>query len=84
MLEYSMFERLPFRSQAEVIAKTGTIVASRRYGQWHVTLFALNDRFVELWSGEQAQVFSTFKEAASKIAIFEPYLNEVNIGELER
>lgn len=83
MLEYSMFERLPFRSQAEVIAKAGTIVASRNYKQWHVTLFELDNRFVELWTGEKVQVFSTFKDSASKIAIFEPYLDAVDVQELD-
>ncbi|NDK57439.1 hypothetical protein [Pontibacter fetidus] len=82
MLEYSMFERLPFRSQAEAIAKNGTILARRKYNTWHVTLYEFNDTFVELWSGDAVQVFSTFKASASKVAIFEPYLDSVDVGEL--
>ncbi|HEY4650389.1 MAG TPA: hypothetical protein VIG72_03200 [Pontibacter sp.] len=79
MLEYSMFERLPFRSQAEVIARAGTILASRRYNNWHVTLYEFNNTFVELWSGEQVQVFSMFKHTASKVAVFEPYLGAIDL-----
>jgi hypothetical protein len=79
MLEYSMFDRLPFRSQTEAIAKHGTILAQRQHNKWVVTLYEFNNTFVELWSGEQAQVYSTFKHSANKVAIFEPYLDDVDV-----
>ncbi|MBC5774833.1 hypothetical protein H8S95_12220 [Pontibacter sp. KCTC 32443] len=82
MLEYSMFERLPFRSQAEAIAKDGTILAQRQYNKWLVTLYEFNNTFVELWSGDNVQVFSTFKKSANASAIFDPYLDQVDVQDL--
>lgn len=74
-LEYSMFERLPFRSQTESLAKDGIILAQRNYNNWTVTLYTLHNSFVELWTGEQAQDISTFKASADMAAILEPYVD---------
>lgn len=82
MLEYSMFDKLPFRSQAETLAKDGTFVAQRQHNNWTVTLYSLNDSFVELWTGEQVQVFSTFKKSAKALAILEPYAEAIDIKEV--
>ncbi|MEJ8756996.1 hypothetical protein WG947_08320 [Pontibacter sp. H259] len=82
MHEYSWFERLPFRSQTEAIAKHGTILAQRQHNKWQVTLYEYHNTFVELWSGEQVQVYSTFKSNANKVTIFEPYLDGVNVQHL--
>lgn len=79
MLEYSMFERLPFRSQAESLAKDGTILAQRNYNGWEVTLYSLNGLFVELWAGKEAQVISTFKKSANAIAVLDPYIDDMNV-----
>ncbi|WP_439883259.1 hypothetical protein ACSX1A_08805 [Pontibacter sp. MBLB2868] len=81
MLEYSMFERLPFRSQTESLAKDGIILAQRKYNGWEVTLYTLNGQFVELWTGKDAQVISTFKKSASAVAVLEPYLDEIDVQE---
>lgn len=77
-----MFERLPLRSQAETLAKDGIILAQRRYNNWTVTLYTLNNAFVELWTGEEAQVISTFKKSANAMAVLEPYLGEVDVREV--
>lgn len=77
-----MFERLPLRSQAETLAKEGTILAQRRFNHWTVTLYTLNNTFVELWTGEEAQVISTFKKSANAMAVLEPYLGEVDVREV--
>ncbi|TPE46339.1 hypothetical protein [Pontibacter mangrovi] len=82
MLEYSMFERLPFRSQAELIAKDGVVLAQRKYNGWTVTLYTLNGSFVELWAGEQVQMFGTFKRTANTLAILEPYADGVDLQEV--
>ena len=84
MLEYSLFERLPFRSQAEAIAKDGTLLAQRTYNNWTVTLYELNNSFVELWSGSDAEVFSVFKKSANKVAIFEPYIDHLEVSSFLR
>ena len=77
MLEYSMFERLPFRSQEEVIAREGTLLAQRLHNGYTVSLYALKDSFVELWSGEEVQVYSSFKKTANASAILEPYTCDI-------
>lgn len=82
MQEYSMFERLPFRSQKEIIARDGTLLARRRYNNWLVTLYETDHAFVELWSGEEVQVYTSFKKSASAIAIYEPYINQIDVRDL--
>ena len=77
MLEYSMFERLPFRSQEEAIAREGTLLAQRLHNGYTVSLYALKDSFVELWSGEELQVYSSFKKTANASAILEPYACDI-------
>ncbi|WP_162054588.1 hypothetical protein [Pontibacter pamirensis] len=79
MLEYSMFERLPFRSQAESLAKDGTILAQRSYNDWQVTLYSLNGLFVELWAGKEAQIISTFKKTANAVAVLDPYIDDIDV-----
>lgn len=74
-----MFERLPFRSQEEAIARDGTLIAQRHHKGWTVTLFALHHTFVELWSGRDAEVFSTFKKSARAVDVLEPYLEGMDI-----
>jgi len=82
MLEYSMFERLPFRSQAEFLAKDGTILAQRNYNNWTVTLYALHHSFVEVWTGNEVQVISTFKDSANAVAILEPYIDAIDVEQI--
>jgi hypothetical protein len=82
MLEYSMFERLPLRSQTDALAKDGTILAQRNYNNWTVTLYALHNSFVERWHGNDMEVISTFKESANPIAILEPYVEAIDIQSL--
>ena len=84
MLEYSMFDRLPLRRQAEIIATKGTLIAQRNYNQWVVSLYKVENAFVELWSGDTIQVYSTFREPANTIAIFDPYLDKIDVQEFIR
>lgn len=77
-----MFERLPFRSQAEIIAKDGTVLAQRKHNKWVVTLYAVNNSFVELWTGEDIQVYSIFKRSANALAVLEPYVDEIDVQDV--
>lgn len=79
MLEFSMFERLPFRSQTEALAKDGTLIAQRRFKEWTVTLYTLNHTFVELWAGKEAVVISTFKKTANAADVLEPYVAHIDV-----
>ncbi len=80
MLEYSMFERLPLHYQTETLSKKGLILGQRTYNGWAVTLYTLNDAFVELWSGNGMAVTSTFKKSADALAVLAPYVDAVDIA----
>ncbi|MHC2991648.1 hypothetical protein OB13_08635 [Pontibacter sp. HJ8] len=77
MLEYSWFERLPLRSQTETLARDGIVLAQRRVNNWTVTLYDLNNTYVEVWAGQEAQVISTFRKAVSAMAVLEPYMENM-------
>lgn len=82
MLEFSMFQRLPSWSQAEVLAKEGTMLAQRQHQGWTVFLYSLNNRFVELWENNGLQVTTSFRKDAAALAIVEPYLEHVDVQHL--
>ncbi|MEJ8800455.1 hypothetical protein [Pontibacter sp. H249] len=82
MLEFSMFDRLPLRSQTDTLNKDGIILGQRIYNGWTVTLYSLHNVFVERWTGQHAEVISTFKTDANKVAILEPYLSYIQVEEL--
>ncbi|MBF8964523.1 hypothetical protein I0P70_14815 [Pontibacter sp. FD36] len=82
MLEYSMFERLPYRSQREALKKEGTLIARRQVNGYTILLYTLGHTFVEVWTGAEAEVVSTFKQTASAMAVLEPYADEVDIRQL--
>jgi hypothetical protein len=84
MQEFSMFERLPFRSQQEALHKGGTLIAQRKYNGHTVTLYTLGSIFVEVWRSSEAEVVSTFKRTADAMAVLEPYLDTIDVtGMLE-
>lgn len=84
MLEYSMFERLPFRSQREALKREGTLLASRRVNGYTISLYILGHTFVEVWSGAEAEVVSTFKHPTNAMAVLEPYTQQVDMEHLLR
>ncbi len=77
-----MFERLPYRSQREALKKEGTLIARRQVNGYTILLYTLGHTFVEVWTGAEAEVVSTFKQTASAMAVLEPYADEVDIRQL--
>ena len=77
-----MFQRLPSWSQAEVLTKHGTVLAQRRHQEWAVSLYSLNNRFVELWEKQGLQITTSFRTEATALAIVEPYLEQVDVQHL--
>lgn len=75
MLEYSMFERLPYRSQREALKKEGTLIARRQVNGYTILLYILGHTFVEVWTGTEAEVVTTFKKSANAMAVLEPYVD---------
>ncbi|QCR22698.1 hypothetical protein [Pontibacter sp. SGAir0037] len=82
MLEFSMFKRLPLWSQAEVLMKEGTMVAQRQHLEWEITLYQLNNHFVELWSGKGLRVVGSFHQEAPALQVLDPYTDAIDVQHL--
>ena len=82
MLEFSIFQRLPSWSQAEALAKYGTVLAQRQHKEWSVSLYSLNSRFVELWEKDGLRITTSFRADATALAIAEPYLEHIDLQHL--
>ncbi|MFC6999927.1 hypothetical protein [Rufibacter roseus] len=83
MLEHALFERLPNWSQVEMLNRNGILLAQRAFNGSTVSLYALNDFFVERWSKNQVEVIGSFYRTANPMQIFEPYLNGVEVEGIE-
>lgn len=79
MLENSMFNRLPSGSQVDVLVKKGTVVARRHYKDWTITLYFLNNYFVELWVKQDLEIIGTFHKSVNPLAIMEPYTDIIEL-----
>lgn len=79
MQEYSMFERLPFRSQQEALHRGGTLIAQRTFNGCTVTLYTLGNTFVEVWISKEVEVVSTFKKTAHALAVLEAYVDNIDV-----
>jgi hypothetical protein len=77
MLEHAMFQRLPHWSQVDVLAQKGTALTQRRHKGWDITLYALNNYYVELWAKEGLQIVGSFHKTANPMEILEPYMEEI-------
>lgn len=82
MLENASFQRLPAWSQAEILTKTGTLLAQRIHQDWDVRLYSLHHQFVELWVKDGMEITASFRQSASPIAILEPYMEDINLADL--
>ncbi|MBD1397550.1 hypothetical protein H9Q13_10260 [Pontibacter sp. JH31] len=82
MLEFSLFEKLPERSQAETLATEGIRIAQRQYNGLTVTLYTLHGRFVELWAGNSMEVISTFQAYVKAFAVLEPYTADIDMSQM--
>ena len=82
MLEFSMFQRLPSWSQAEVLTKQGALLAQRPHQEWTVSLYYLHNRYVELWERNGLQITASFHSDSVALAVVEPYLAFVHVQHL--
>ncbi|MCJ8164191.1 hypothetical protein MKJ04_05005 [Pontibacter sp. E15-1] len=82
MIEYALFQRLPAWSQAEALVRYGTALAQRQHNDWTVTLYVLDNRFVELWAKNGLSVTTSFRAEATTLEIAEPYLEQMDITPL--
>lgn len=79
MIEYSLFRKLPTWSQAEVLAKRGTLLAERQHEEWSVLLYSFENYFVELWEKDYLKITTSFRKSASALDIVEPYMDGINV-----
>lgn len=79
MLEYSLFNQLPAWSQVEVLKKKGNAVAQRQYKDWTISLFSLDNYFVELWVKPNLEIIGSFHRSVKPMAILEPYVDYLEI-----
>jgi len=77
-----MFNRLPTWSQVEVLAKQGTVVAQRQHNDWTITLYVINDYFVERWVKQQLEIVGSFHQSAKPLDILEPYIDYLEVPDL--
>ncbi len=79
MFEHSLFHQLPIRNQVELLARQGTAIAHRNHKGWSITLYAINNYFVERWEKGGLEIVGTFKDSASPMSILEPYLDNLEV-----
>lgn len=79
MIEYPLFNRLPSWSQVEVLNKKGTVVAQRTHKDWEITLYSLNNFFVELWVKPDLEIIGSFHSSVNPLAILEPYTQDIQL-----
>ncbi|PSR56762.1 hypothetical protein AHMF7605_26330 [Adhaeribacter arboris] len=79
MLEYTLFQHLPLSNQVELVTRQGTALAQRNHKGWNITLYELNNYFVERWEKSGLEIMGTFKKSASHLAILEPYIDHLEV-----
>ncbi|RDC64526.1 hypothetical protein [Adhaeribacter pallidiroseus] len=79
MSEYSLFQQLPIRDQVELLARQGAAIAHRNHKGWSITLYAINNYFVEQWEKDGLAIVGTFKSSAKPVTILEPYLDNLQV-----
>ncbi|QNF31531.1 hypothetical protein HUW51_01865 [Adhaeribacter swui] len=79
MFEHSLFYQLPLRNQVELLNRQGTAVAHRCHKGWNITLYAINNNFVERWEKNGLDIVASFKAETSAVTILEPYLDKLEV-----
>jgi hypothetical protein len=79
MLEFPLFNQLPTWSQVDVLTKKGIKVAHRNHKDWEITLYSLNNFFVELWVKPNLEIIGSFHQTVNPLTIFEPYTESIHL-----
>jgi hypothetical protein len=82
MFEYNLFNQLPAWSQINVLNKKGTVVAQRQHKEYTITLYYLNNYFVELWEKQNLEIIGAFHKSVSPLAILEPYTDTIHLPQV--
>lgn len=81
MFEHSLFHKLPPKNQAELLEKKGIVLTKRHLNGWAITLFSLENQFLEVWSKKDLEIIGSFHSAVSYMDIIEPYINVLDVPE---
>ena len=82
MFEYTLFHQLPVWSQVEVLARKGNFLAQRQHKEYTISLYYLDNYFVEVWAKGGLRISTSFKKTTRPVAILEPYLEHISVREL--
>ncbi len=82
MFEYSLFHRLPVWSQVEVLTKKGNLLARRKHKDYTISLYHLDNYFVEVWTKAGLRIATSFRNTTKTITIMEPYLENITVQDL--
>ncbi|WP_051360129.1 hypothetical protein [Adhaeribacter aquaticus] len=74
-----MFNQLPAGSQVSLLSKQGIALAQREHKGYVITLYALNNYFVELWKKHDFEIIGTFHKSVNSMAILEPYMDSIDL-----
>ncbi|WP_192820237.1 hypothetical protein [Rufibacter sp. LB8] len=74
MLEYSLFDKKAPKDQAQALAQRGIQLAQRQHKTWQVTLYSLDNYYVETWARHGLEIMTTFRKPEAALEIMEPYL----------
>jgi hypothetical protein len=75
------FKALPRSSQIDAICDCGVRLAAREELEYNITLYQIEDFYVEIFYDRQLKQISYIK-ASNNTILLEPYLDSINIGEL--
>ncbi|MHA6248373.1 hypothetical protein ACXYMU_10580 [Pontibacter sp. CAU 1760] len=82
MIEFSDFKQLPAWSQIDALQKEGIVLGQREHKAWTVTLYSMQQHFVELWQKEGLHVITSFRHDAATFSVAEPYLDQLDLRPL--
>ena len=77
------FSKMPAWAQAEVLEREGTELARRLHNGWEVSLFSIDNYYVELWEKQELKITTTFRKSAKAIAVLEPYMESIEVQNIE-
>jgi hypothetical protein len=79
MFEYSLFHKLPVWTQVEVLAQKGNFIAQRKHKDYTISLYSLDNYFVEVWAKGKLRISTSFRETTKPLIIMDQYLDEISL-----
>lgn len=77
----SHFNRLCEKEQRNALLYNGVLIAKRNYSSYTITLFQLNNFYIEIWCTKKGHDIGLVRAFDSTDEL-DPYLHDINVGEL--